>query len=135
MANLYTKKSEQLNKALNTIYYSLVGYIEDSAGAESEEAKNIDEAFNIVNKEACVDTHDIGMIASVMAHEMFDKIHEQSSEGVMAVHDLISVWAKQFHEKFEGKLNWGEGDYKAFGFKKSGCWDEAIIEFVEQKLN
>ena len=124
-------------KALNIIYRSLVAYIEDSAGKDSQEAKEIDEAYSLVNSELSVDIHDVGMIASVMAHEMFDKIHEKSSEGVMAVHDLISVWAKQFHQKYEGNIDdWGDDEkLKELGFKKSGCWDEAIIEFVETKLN
>ena len=122
-------------KALNVIYNSLVGYVEDSAGAGSREAKQIDKAYALVNSELSIDIHDVGMIASVMSHEMFDRIYEKTDGGVMAVHDLISVWARQFHEKYEGKVNWGEDDYTKHGFTKSGCWDEAIIEFTERKIN
>ena len=38
-------------EALEIIRIALTGYIEDSAGAESEEAKYIDEAFGIMKKE------------------------------------------------------------------------------------
>lgn len=126
----------EVTEALNVIYRSLVSYIEDSAGRESLEAKEIDKAYSLVNSGLSVDIHDVGMIASIMAHEMFDKIFEKSSEGVMAVHDLISVWAKQFHKQYEGKIDdWGDEDeLKKLGFKKSQCWDEAIIEFVERKI-
>ena len=39
----------KVTKALNVIYRSLVAYIEDSAGRESLEAKEIDEAYSLVN--------------------------------------------------------------------------------------
>jgi hypothetical protein len=123
-------------EAINIIYRSLVAYIEDSAGKDTDEAREIDEAYSLVNSQVSIDIHDVGMIASVMAYEMFDKIHAQSSEGVMAVHDLISVWALQFHKLYEGKIkDWGDEDeLKSAGFTNSQCWDDAIIEFVENKL-
>ena len=39
----------KLHNAMNIIYRSLVAYIEDSAGQGSEEAKEIDEAYSLVN--------------------------------------------------------------------------------------
>jgi len=122
-------------KALNVIYTSLVGYVEDSAGAGSREAKQIDKAYALVNSELSIDIHDVGMIASVMSHEMFDEIYKNVDGGVMRVHDLISQWSLEFHKKYEGKVNWGFDDETNHGFVKSGCWDEAIIEFTERKIN
>ena len=37
-------------KALNVIYRALVSYVEDSAGKDSLEAKEIDEAYSTINK-------------------------------------------------------------------------------------
>lgn len=128
----------KVTEALNVIYRSLVAYIEDSAGRESLEAKEIDKAYSLVNSKVSksIHIHDIGMVASVMAHEMFDKIYEHDNEGVMSVHSDISAWALEFHQEYEGKVvDWGDEDeLKKLGFKKSQCWDEAIIEFVEGKL-
>ena len=125
-------------KALNVIYRSLVAYVEDSAGTDSEEAKEIDKAYSLINSKVSksIHIHDIGMVASVMAHEMFDKIYEHDNEGVMSVHSDISAWALEFHQEYEGKVvDWGDEDeLKKLGFNKSQCWDEAIIEFVETKL-
>jgi len=134
MANLFTKKSEELNKALNTIYYSLMGYIEDSAGAESEEAKTIDAAFTLVNSEACIDVHDVGMVSAIMASNMWDELYEGTPNGGMDTYDHISKWSIEFHKKFEGNVNWGEDDLTKHGFKNSACWDEAVMEFAKQKL-
>ena len=78
---------------------------------------------------------DIGMIASVLAYNMWDEIYNWVSGGSMDAHEIISKWAIEFNEKFEGKFNWGEGDYKSIGFEKSECWDEAVMEFAEQKMN
>ena len=36
------------NEAIKIVHWALVGYIEDSAGAESEEAKAIEEAWDII---------------------------------------------------------------------------------------
>jgi hypothetical protein len=128
----------KLHNAINIIYRSLVAYIEDSAGQGSEEAKEIDKAYSLVNSKVSksIHIHDIGMVASVMAHEMFDKIYEHDNEGVMSVHSDISAWALEFHQEYEGKVvDWGDEDeLKSLGFKNSQCWDEAIIEFVENKL-
>ena len=125
-------------KALNVIYRSLVAYVEDSAGTDSEEAKEIDKAYSLINSKVSksIHIHDIGMVASVMAHERFDKIYEHDNEGVMSVHSDISAWALEFHQEYEGKVvDWGDEDeLKKLGFNKSQCWDEAIIEFVETKL-
>lgn len=182
-------------EAISIIHNALVGYVEDSAGAESEEAKELDVAWNLLRGELANPTGlslrfvnhvdeettesyptqdrghdnystlgvyfenedgtqkhlidldeeavkefkrpsswDVGMIASVIATNLWDEVYEYAPQGSMSAHDLISKWAIEFHNTYEGKVDWGEVDYNTLGFKNSGCWDEAIMEFAKQKL-
>ena len=131
----------EITKAINVIYRSLTAYIEDSAGACSQEAEEIDKAYNLVNKVVSkdlldVDAHDVGMIACIIASNLWDEAYEKTPDGSMNTYDLISQWAIEFHKTYEGHVNWGEEDHLIeHGFTRSCCWDEAVMEFAQRKID
>ncbi len=97
------------------------------------------------------------MVAAIIADHILKRLYNKSQIGYIAVVDLISSWAIEFVEKHK-KTNWEdvlENDTmhpisKKFQKKRIirtrlnqkrevvpyiiGCWDDAIADFAEYKL-
>jgi len=188
----------KLDLATSIIHNSLIAYVEDSAGAESEETKVLEKAWDLVksnldiqqplelrfvclgdnglasytesypthdkghskydtiglyrtNEEGFQDfimevdpvhmqefktptAHDVGMISAIISGHILEDINENTPNGIMEAYDFIARVALEFHFTYEGLVNWGEDDLSLHGFKNSGCWDEAVLEFATNKL-
>ena len=93
-----------------------------------------EEGYKVIKDQDFVDAHDVGMVACIIAVNLWDEVYDKIPRGSMDSYELISTWAIEFHKLYEGKVNWGEDELKDFGFKNSGCWDEAVLEFAQNKL-
>lgn len=75
---------------------------------------------------------DVGMISAIIAEHFLDLICVEKS--AMDAYEMIALISITFNERFEGVVDWGSDDYTQYGFKTSGCWDEAVQEFAYDAL-
>lgn len=121
-------------EAMTIVHNGLVGYVEDSAGAGSEEAKTLDQAWNklkesLPNEErfpngfdSWYETHHelVSMAALHLKYDIANSVifKTQESEGQFGVHELIKNWTDEFELTNKGR-----------------SWDGEFLEEVEKFFN
>lgn len=80
---------------------------------------------------------DIALTSAFIALESFDRIKERLGGGYLDVLDNISSYAIEFVDKHEN-TDWEKllNSPETYGFSQNVCcWEEAVLEFVSEKLS
>ena len=111
----------KVTKAINIIYRTLVAYIEDSAGAGSEEAKEIDKAYSLVNSKLSgtnVDyERDLAATSAYIYSELLDNPLFFSNI------DEVMDMATKFIVKYPTGTNWEKTEFP---------WEETLYNFAKE---
>lgn len=100
--------------ALEIIYNALVGYVEDSAGADSQEASDIQKAYSVVRD----GRRDLAATTAYIYSEfLMDK-------GFFTAIDRATDLAEKFIQKYPTGTNWE---------KQPKDWETTIYNFVKKE--
>lgn len=98
-------------EALEIIRIALTGYVEDSAGAESQEAKDIDKAWEIINSVSPTIMDDLneislGMVEELVQQKLIPDCQDTDDETEFEVQDIINKKLAEFfgldYEELQG---------------------------------
>jgi len=87
------------------------------------------------------DLHEVAMIAAIMGDSdgldrLYEFVQHNRDAGYILTIDIIGGWAVEFYQKYKN-TNWENllEDPVKVGFSSNVCcWDDAVMEFAEQKF-
>lgn len=79
---------------------------------------------------------EIATISAIISNYKFAEIYTYKNNGYIATAELIANWSIEFYEKYKN-VDWEDllETPEKYDFNKTTmCWDDAIMEFVDKKL-